>query len=256
MMHRSKGLVVNTDLRWPGRVPSNALYCETMRKGGCVAGEFRFKSGKMQVSWSPDGAVLSESPFDEAGRRHGLELSRFENGNVEWQVPWVRGNMHGVAKQFDEEGHVLYRSRFTRGQGVDLWVLGDEVVELREISSNERHGIERWGHPRLPYEEASFQQGRRAGIFRRWIGGSLVAGYPKFFIDDNEVSRSAYARARARRGDLPLYRPCEDERLRPILPALKSIWLRKQVRAALMKIPTVDDVVGCGAHWQGPEPMK
>ena len=257
--------VEGTRLVWPDRVPFEARYTETGRNDACVTGVFLYGSGKMQVAWSLEGAVLSECPFDRRGLRHGLELSRYEDGAVEWQVRWLRGVMHGSAQQFDEDGHVLYRSRFNQGTGIDLWVQGSEIVELRELEDNERHGLERWGHPRLPYEEAFYLRGRRAGVFRRWAGVDLEAGYPKFFVDDEEVSKNEYLRARRERAELPAYVPAENGRARPMLRVFKSIWLRKDVRAALVRTPSVDDAIGCGAHRrdpesaedpEGPEPMK
>ncbi len=240
--------VEGTRLVWPSSVPFDARYAETKRNEACVTGEFLYDSGKTQVTWSLEGAVLWECPFDRRGLRHGLELSRYGNGAAEWQVRWVRGSMHGTAQQFDEGGHVLYRCRFDRGTGVDLWVQGSEIVELREFKENERHGLERWGHPRLPYEEAFYVRGKRAGVFRRWTGSEMEVGYPKFFVDDDEVSKSDYLHARRRRPELPAYLPAENRRARPLDRAFRTIWLRKDVRATLMKVPGADDVIGCGAN--------
>lgn len=240
--------VKGTRLAWPSRVPPDARYSETMRHASCVSGEFLYEAGRTQVTWSPDGAVLWECPFDRRGQRHGLEVSRFENGAAEWQVPWVRGAMNGLARQFDEDGRALYRCRFDAGTGVDLWVQGNELVEFREIANNGRHGLERWGHPRLPYEESHFLRGLRAGVFRRWVGSALEPGYPKFFADDEEVSKKDYLRLRRRRPELPAFLPAQDRRQRLLHPAFGTVWLRKEVRAALMRIPGDDDVVGCGAH--------
>ena len=240
--------VKGTRLAWPDGVPANAQFAETMRNDACVTGEFVYESGKTQVTWALEGFVLWECPFDRRGRRNGFEVSRFPNGAAEWQVRWVRGSMHGSAQQFDEGGRVLYRCRFHRGTGLDLWVQGSEIVELREVRNNERHGLERWGHPRLPYEESFFLRGRRAGVFRRWNGLGLEPGFPKFFVDDEEVATADYLRVRTRRRELPVFLPVENWRVRPVHPALGDVWLRKDVRAALMRTPDVDDVIGCGSH--------
>lgn len=245
--------IPGTNLTWPTGVPVEASYREIGRNDACVTGVLSYTSGKMQVAWTHDGAVLSECPFNRLGLRHGLEVSRYEDGSVEWQVPWLRGSMHGSAQQFDQDGHVLYRSRFNRGTGVDLWVQEDQIVEFREVQNNDRHGLERWGHPRLPYEEGYFLRGRRAGVFRRWEAAALEAGHPKFFVDDEEVSASEYLRIRRGRAELPAYWPAENARSRPAHRALRSIWLRKDVRAALMRTPSLHDAIGCGAHRRDPE---
>jgi hypothetical protein len=205
----------------------------------------------MHVTWGLDGAVLIECPFDRRDLRHGMELSRHWNGVIEWQVRWVHGAMHGSAQQFDEKGQVLCRSPFRRGSGVDIWVQGSEIVEFREFLENQRHGIERWGHPLLPHEEAHYHRGRKTGIHRLWSAMALDDGYPKFFIDDQEVSKEAYRRIRAKRPALPAYRVADDWRARRLPKVFSAIWLRKEIRTALMKVPSPGDAIGCGAHVRG-----
>lgn len=243
--------VNGTGLSWPKRVPPGASFKETLRNEGCVSGEFLLESGKMHVVWSLDGTVLSECPFDRNGLRHGLELSRHGNGLVEWQVRWVHGFMHGSANQFDEKGHVLCRSPFRHGSGIDVWVQSNEVVEFRELIENKRQGVERWGHPMLPYEEAYYHRGQKVGIHRRWNATVLEEGYPKFFVDDAEVSKETYRHVRAKRMELPAYRIAEDSRVRRLPATFRDIWLQKEIRAALVKRPGPYDTIGCGAHVQG-----
>jgi hypothetical protein len=100
----------------------------------------------------------------------------------------------------------------------------------------------------LPYEEAFYHRGRKTGIHRRWSARALEDGYPKFFVDDEEVSRERYRRVRAKRTELPAYRVAEDGRARRLLGAFRAIWLRREIRATLLKIPDPRDAVGCGAH--------
>ena len=70
-----------------------------------------------------------------------------------------RRDEHSMRRKFDEAGRELYRTRFIYGSGVDLWLNGREITELREMARNVPHGVERWGHPQLPYEECHFVRG-------------------------------------------------------------------------------------------------
>lgn len=233
-------------LVWPGSVVRSARFEEFGRNEASIWGQFTYEGGKAQIAWSTAGNVLSERYFDAHGRAHGMEVSRHEDGSVEWQVPWVHGQMHGIARQFDESGRELFRTRFVRGSGIDLWVQANEIVELREYKDSMPHGMERWGHPLLPYEEGYFLRGQRAGVFRRWIGSALEAGYPRYFVDDEEVSRPEYLRARRLRPELPAYRRENDRRGRSMHSGLLHTWLRKGVRAKLMRKPRPEDPMGCG----------
>lgn len=219
----------------PPPIPPRAHFTELRRNRICVQGEFSYDGRRAQVAWSRKGNVLSERYFDDSGRTHGMELSRFENGDIEWQVPWLRGQMHGLARQFDTSGKVLSRSRFVSGTGLDLWVDGGAVSELRQMRESTPHGIERWGHPLFPYDEGHYLQGKRAGVFRRWTGSQLEDGYPKYFVEDFEIDRAHYARACKRNSELPLDRRSDDARERRTLKELNSIWLRREIRITLSR---------------------
>jgi hypothetical protein len=212
-------------------------------------------SGKANVSWalkegvfSTPGNLCTERYFKSDGVAHGLDLSRHKNGTLQWQIPWVRGWMHGFARAFDEQGRELLRSRFVHGSGVDLWADGTEITELREHRNNHRHGVERWGHPVFPYEENYFLEGRRAGVFRRWDGLALEKGYPQYFVDDEEVTRAEYVRARRRHPDLPRDNRRDDTRARRVHPSLRRAWLRKDVRANVIRAPGPEERVACASY--------
>jgi hypothetical protein len=203
----------------------------------CFWGEVQYDRGHVQVCWSTSKQILSERWFDRNGVANGPEIERHDNGRVSWQVTWVRGQMHGVARQFDDTARCLVRTRFVRGAGLDIWGSRNELGEIRELVDSVPHGVERWGHPRLPHEENYFVRGRREGVSRRWTGDRLENGYPKFFVDDEEVSAAEYARAARLRPELHKYRREEDARARRLHPGLARAWLPKAVRRAVGTVP-------------------
>ena len=232
---------------WPPRIPLTAHFLERGRNSYCIWGELLYCETKAQICWNLDGDILSECYFDRQGLRHGVELSRFKSGAVEWQQTWRHGQMDGFARQFDDQGRSLYRARFVAGTGLDLWVQYGVVVESRELRKSVRHGFERWGHPRLPYEERHFLLGRQTGIARRWIGAELEDGFPKYFLEDEEISRKRYLRVCEKMRGLPPACSKDDKRERPLLPQFRKIWLRKDVRERLEKMPDYDESFCCNA---------
>lgn len=231
----------------PAGVPPTAKYTEQGRNAICYWGELAFRDRKAQVCWSCSGKVLSETYFDRGGRRHGIEVSRNAAGAVEWQQRWLHGEMHGFALQYDDTGDLLCRSRFIRGAGLDIWVQNGSIVETREVRNNLLHGFERWGHPLLPYEERHYLLGKQAGLARRWVGTQLEEGFPKYFVDDKEVSARQYQRVRKMNGTLPPVCSSDDQRERSLHPMLESAWLRKDVRERLRRVPGPTEQIGCGA---------
>lgn len=232
----------------PARVPPTARFIEQGRNAICYWGEFAFRGMTAQVCWSCNGDILSELYFDCNGLKHGIEVSRYAGGAIEWQQRWRHGEMHGFALQYDDAGGVLFRSRFIRGAGLDIWVQNGFVVETREMRDSLLHGFERWGHPLLPYEERHYLLGKQAGVARRWLGTRLEEGFPKYFVDDREVSARQYQRAQKVNGALPPVRSRDDQRERSLHPLLEGAWLRKDVRRRLLRTPGPTEQIGCGAR--------
>ncbi|HEY2029807.1 MAG TPA: hypothetical protein VGH20_11425 [Myxococcales bacterium] len=246
----AKGRTIVVDgivLSVPDAVSRGADFMKAGRNESGMWGVFNHASGRVQVSWTNQGQISTEQYFDSNGDPHGPELSRYENGDLEWEVPWVRGVMNGVARQYDQSGSELFRSPFVDGCGLDLWVGGGHVVELREFVGSVPHGVERWGHPLMPYEEGHFVHGCRFGIVRAWRGQNLAAGYPKFYLDDVETSAAEYATAARDHSELPAYRVRDDRRVRALHPGLARCWFREDITANLMKMPLNPDAIGCGA---------
>jgi hypothetical protein len=218
-------------LQWPDGVPPGARFEPMGAAGGTLQGVLRHKRGAARVTWALQddafnraGTLMLVSRLDREGRLHGLATEHLGDGAVHWRVPWVRGQMHGVARQLDENGSILVRSRFIRGTGVDVWASGCGrwgVSEVREMRDSKPHGVTLWGHPRLPWEEEFYIRGLRTGVFRRWKGLVLEPGYPEYFLDGHQVSRADYVRARRRRPELVPDRRADDARPRPLLRALR-----------------------------------
>ncbi|MGH2396163.1 MAG: toxin-antitoxin system YwqK family antitoxin [bacterium] len=180
-----------------------------------------------QLNWSSDGRLLHERRFDAQGRVHGIETERDESGRVVWCATWVDGSMHGPAVQFDDRGRPVLVTHFVRGCGTDIWASCGKVTELRELVDGVPHGLERWGDPRRPWEEGSFFAGQRHGIFREWKSdGTLRKGFPRYYVNGNQVSRRAYDAARASDPSLPPYVARKDLNKRRLPRAVREAFER------------------------------
>ena len=79
----------------------------------CLLGQVSRKGLVIALAtWDSSGKLVRWTPVDGEGRRHGIERE-LAGGKVQWQVPWVRGAMHGLSKQFDTRGKLLIIPRFT-----------------------------------------------------------------------------------------------------------------------------------------------
>lgn len=211
-------------VQWPSQVPLTSRFTPLGHNDASRWGRFHFAKSYADICWSPRGRVLSERRFNALGQTIGFEIERDEQGRVRWRVPWRNGQMHGLATQFTASGRVLVRSRFVKGAGLDVWADCGRISEVREMRDSTPHGFERWGDPFNPWEENHFVKGRRSGISRQWNGDVLAPGFPKFFIDDEEVSRRRYLRAR----QLPAWTRDDDRRERTL--PFDSVWLAKELR--------------------------
>lgn len=226
-------------LKRPSAVPADASYEERWRDENGASGLFRWPEGRADVLWQSNGRIGHVRFFDANGVATGFETEHDERGRITWEVPWVKGQMHGFARQFNGHGHELMRSRFIKGTGLDVYVTCGAVNEVREIANGVPHGIERWGHPLRPWEEALWFEGERC-IVRQWEGESLKQGFPQFFVAHQQVTRAVYERARKRRPALPKYLADGDRRERSVLSSLNLVKLRDDIRKRLSIIPVED----------------
>jgi len=190
----------------------------TARSGGRVIA---------QLTWSPEGRLLHEKPMDGLGRGHGIEIRHDDEGRVVWCARWVDGQLHGPVVQLRDDGTPVVLTRFERGCGVDVWTQCGEVTEVREMDQGVPHGSVRWGAPTEPWEEGGYAHGKRHGILRRWNpDGSLCIGFPRFHIDDLEVSQDRYETTARSDPSLPPYRAGDDANRRPLPPVVREALRR------------------------------
>ena len=171
-----------------------------------------------QRAYDRDGSLRVETPLKN-GKKHGREYIWGEQGVLESVEPYVEGQLHGLAKQYNRRGKVIGTYRFIHGSGYDIWRCerADGSIRISEIFSVQNtmlHGYEWWprADQRSVWHERHWQQAQVHGIERMWNEkGRLKRGYPKYWIQGKAVSKRVYLRAAERDKSLPLFRE-EDNR--------------------------------------------
>ena len=45
-----------------------------------------------------------------------VKVGYYENGNVKYEIPFVKGKRHGVAKEYDENGNLIKETLYENGE--------------------------------------------------------------------------------------------------------------------------------------------
>lgn len=221
--------------RWPGRpkplIPAGASERVTRVDdlGRKTESEFWFR-GELagRACWNPDG-----SPWFAVGLRGGVAVGHqveYEDGAVVFTEPFVKGVLHGLAKQFDVNGRLLLVSPFAHGTGIDFWC--DERGRLAEehpLVRGKPSGTERWWNTdqKTVSSETEWLDGEWQGARREWRDGRLDRGFPKFYVRGERVAKRAYLKLARQDPKLPPYRPEADSPAR----TLPKVFLELRKRA-------------------------
>lgn len=166
-----------------------------------------------QCSYDSDGRLIIETPLKD-GKKHGREyIWDSFSGNLESVEPYVNGKLHGLAKQYGRTGKVIGTYRFVRGTGYDIWRYEEQdgsigVSEIFSVQDGSLHGYEWWlkTDQHSVWHERHWQQGKVHGIERMWNDkNSLKRGYPKYWIQNQKVSKRVYLKAAKEDKTLPKF---------------------------------------------------
>lgn len=176
-------------------------------------------------AYNGNGKLMIETPLRN-GEKHGHEYTWNEEGALESVEPYFEGKLHGLGKQYGLGGKVIGTYRCVHGTGFDIWRHEREdgstvISEIHSIQDGVPHGYEWWltMEQHSVWHERHWQQGTVHGIERLWnTKGHLQRGYPKFWIQDQAVSKRIYLKAAEQDHTLPAFR-VEDNRPQRQFPA-------------------------------------
>jgi hypothetical protein len=176
--------------------------------GGKLVGERYFhKTGELSY----------ERPVKN-GLTHGIVYRSDTPGKLLSAEPCFRGKLHGTARQWSNDGRLIGTYKMKHGTGIDLWwqESGNGVPHLSEaryLKDGMWHGFEWWwlGSKELT-QEAHFWNGKEHGIERRRnLQGRLHRGYPRYWINDERVSKRQYVHACTTDPTLPPFRERDNQ---------------------------------------------
>ena len=166
------------------------------------------------------------------GLKHGLEITWSEDANLLLVEPYVKGKVHGIAKQYGRSGKVIGTYIMVHGTGFDVWRQqeGDNTIFVSEIHSLQDglpNGYE-WGFSSSKqdlWHERHWNMGKLHGIERIWNSkGRLRRGYPKFYITDQAVSKQKYIKMAFTDKTLPAFRGGDNLPYREWSPEIKRLF--------------------------------
>ncbi|MFC5863841.1 hypothetical protein ACFPT7_16150 [Acidicapsa dinghuensis] len=182
-----------------------------------------------------DGMLGTETPLRN-GLTHG-NLYYFDNEpggilKVTFAWPHRKGLPHGTARQWSIDGKLIGTFTMKHGTGWDLWRIqvhekgSIRVSEARYLWNGKLHGFEWWfnfdGDGTI-YSENHFWENLQHGIERQWNNqGKLKRGYPRYWINNQQVTKRQYLRASAKDLNLPPFKQTDNMPARVFPPEVAS----------------------------------
>ena len=208
-------------------IPEQAREKITQKHGNGSKKQAEYYVGKENVglrTFYPCGALEGEYSFRN-GVKHGWEYRWDSPNELLSATSYENGLEHGTAYQWDGDGPSIGSYKMEHGTGIDLWwnVWSDGSIDLSEVYhyvKGARHGFE-WhffGQDKLS-EEKHWREGMLQGIEREWnFEGGLRRGFPRYWLNNERVTRAKYLRAAAQDAALPPFRPEENKPVREFPP--------------------------------------
>ena len=185
---------------------------------------------KYKAEYRVNGKVVGVRQFDRSGQlelerpmRNGLlhgTLYSCDDGVVTFAEPYRAGLAHGTARQWSDDGELIGTYTMKHGTGLDLWRQKTNwgtglvfLAEARFIKEGKWHGFEWWLNEdqKSVHDEHHFWANLQHGIQRSWNSkGRLRRGYPRYWVNNEQVTKRKYLRACAKDPSLPPFRKSDN----------------------------------------------
>lgn len=189
---------------------------------------------KVGVRFFDEDGLMELEQGIKNGRVHGNQYEWF-SGKLVFFEKIKNGKAHGIAKQWSSEtGKLIGSFKMNKGNGIDLWWSDwPGQVHLADAffyKNGKPHGVEwHFDYNESVNIEKQWFNGKWHGIYRCWKNSrTLDKGYPKFFIENKQVTKAQYLKACQNDPTLPKYKSAEDRAFRKFPESLKPHLRRKK----------------------------
>jgi len=166
------------------------------------------------------------APYEE-WQTHGT-LYDIDDGVVTFAEPYRNGVVHGTVKQWSHDGELIGTYTMKHGTGLDLWHAKYDwgkgrvyLSEARYVKEGKWHGFEWWldENQKSVHSEHHFWENLQHGIERRWNSQHrLRRGFPRYWVNNKQVTKREYLRACASDPNLPPFRESDNRPRRTFPP--------------------------------------
>jgi antitoxin component YwqK of YwqJK toxin-antitoxin module len=225
---------MNSDPSYISSIPPDAREEDITGKPGSIRGKVvkNYYLGRNRVGqrvFSKGGTLEHEYSYKN-GKRHGWEYDWNTAGRLRSAIPYDSGREHGTASDWGRSGALLGSYTMDDGTGLDLW--WDEfdgkaqLTEARVVVDNHMDGYEYWfarSCAGVLWKEKWWSKGRLHGIEREWNErGKLRRGFPKYWVEGEQVDKRAYNRAAKKDPALRPFDIAENEPYRVFPPEVAA----------------------------------
>lgn len=191
--------------RYPSGAKKQAAYWLNRRRVGT---RYFHKTGELEF----------ECPLRD-GKIHGRVYRWDTPGMLTSVETYVNGLAHGEAKQWLCDGTVVKGYRMNRGTGLDLWWQDCDgqlyLAEVLYLIQGKPHGYQWWFSAGRLVWERHWVDGILHGVERDWnLQGGLGRTSPKYFVNDERVTKRQYLKACERDASLPKFRNDDNKPIR------------------------------------------
>jgi antitoxin component YwqK of YwqJK toxin-antitoxin module len=148
--------------------------------------------------WDRNKNQLHSEELFKGGKQHGAQRAWHGNGQLRWERPYKDGQMHGTFTQSDKSGKLLGTFVMKEGTGnFQTWYDNGRLEYIKPYKKGKEHGELRTFYDNgILFQAITYKEGKAHGISYLWErSGMLTNDSPKFYIQDERVTKEEYLKA-------------------------------------------------------------
>ena len=134
------------------------------------------------VETTHQGKLISQTPHDKFGRKHGIYVNFYENKNIYDEISYIRDQKDGPARRYDSYGNMIHESIYWQDKmhGLSRQWFAQNVLRTVEYMRTQ-----------LLYEY-TYENGQREGVSRVWATPGVISSVATYNGSLNGICRTYY----------------------------------------------------------------